>query len=54
MKSVVNLVMFTKKPANWLAEQPSIMDGYDPKDIANYDEMGLFCHALPTNSVFER
>jgi hypothetical protein len=53
MKSVVNLVMFMKKLANWLAEQLSIMDGYEPKDIANGDDMGLFGNALPTNSVFE-
>jgi hypothetical protein len=45
--------MFMKKLANWLDEQLSIMDGYEPKDIANGDEMGLSGHALPTNSVFQ-
>jgi hypothetical protein len=53
MKSVVNLRMFMKKLANWLAEQLSIMDEYEPKDIANGDETGLLGHPLPTNSVFE-
>jgi hypothetical protein len=53
MKSVVNLRMFIKKLATWLAEQLSIMDGYEPKNIANGDETGLLDHPLPTNSVFE-
>jgi hypothetical protein len=37
IKSVVNLVMFMKKLANWLAKQLAIMDGYEPKDIENGD-----------------
>jgi hypothetical protein len=30
--------------ADWVAKLPSIMDGYEPKDIADGDKTGLFVH----------
>jgi hypothetical protein len=36
--------------AYWVDTFPSIMDGYEPKDIANGDGTGLFVHALPSNT----
>jgi hypothetical protein len=37
--------------ADWVAKLPSIMDGYEPKDIANGDETGLFSRALPRKTL---
>jgi hypothetical protein len=37
--------------ADWVAKLPSVMDGYEPKDIANGDETGLFLHALPSKTL---
>jgi hypothetical protein len=37
--------------ADWVARLPSIMDGYEPKDIANGDEMGLLFCALPSKTL---
>ena len=35
----------------WVAKLPSIIQGYDPENIANGDETGLFFRALPTKSL---
>jgi hypothetical protein len=37
--------------ADWVAKLPSIMDRYEPKDIANGDETGLFFRALPSKTL---
>jgi hypothetical protein len=40
--------------ADWVAKLPSVMDGYEPKDIANGDKTGFFLRMAKQNSVFER
>jgi hypothetical protein len=37
--------------AVWVAKLSSIMDGYEPKDIANGDETGLFFRALSSKTL---
>ena len=37
---VVNPAIFLKKLANWFAKFPSVMDGYDWKDIASNGKKG--------------
>jgi hypothetical protein len=37
--------------ADWVAKLPSIMDGYESKDIENGDETGLFFPALPSKTL---
>jgi hypothetical protein len=41
MMSVVNLTIFVKKLANWIAKLPLVVDGYDWKDIASDGKNGL-------------
>jgi hypothetical protein len=38
----VNLAIFVKKLANCFAKLPSVMDGYDWKDMASYGKKGQF------------
>jgi len=47
MKYVVQVVMFVKKLADWVAWLSWVTDDQDPKDNANSDETGLFFHASP-------
>jgi len=35
----------------WVAKLPSIIQGYEPENIANSHETGLFFHALPNKSL---
>ena len=35
----------------WVAKLPSIIQGYEPENIANGDESGLFFRALPNKSL---
>jgi hypothetical protein len=39
--------------AEWSEKLCALMDGYEPKDIANCDETGLFFQALPNKTLFE-
>ena len=38
----------------WVAKLPSIIQGYEPENIANGDETGLIFHALPNKSPPDR
>jgi len=38
----------------WAAKLPSIIQGYEPENIANGDETGLFFRALPNKSLCDR
>jgi hypothetical protein len=35
----------------WVAKLPSIIEGYEPENIANGDESGLFFCTLPKKSL---
>jgi hypothetical protein len=39
---------------NWKLKLPIICDGYEPKDIFNADETGLFFKALPNKTLAEK
>jgi hypothetical protein len=37
--------------AEWSEKLCALMDGYEPKDIGNCDETGLFFQALPNKTL---
>lgn len=37
--------------SDWLSKLPKIIDGYEPKDIYNCDETGLFYNCLPDRTL---
>ena len=43
--------MNSETTEEWVAKLPSIIQGYEPENIANGDETGLFFHALPNKSL---
>jgi hypothetical protein len=51
MKYVVQVVMFVKKLADWVARLSWVTDEHDPKDTANSDETELFFHAPPCTTL---
>jgi hypothetical protein len=35
----------------WLESLPSLLEGYEPHDVYNADETGLFCNVLPERTL---
>jgi hypothetical protein len=52
--SLLKLEIFVEKLLDWPAKLFSVIYRYDPKEIGNDDEIGLFFHALSSKTLFKR
>ena len=44
----------TTKVQAWIERLPELYQGYEPRNILNLEELGLFSKALPENSLMEK